>query len=279
MKIAIGSGKGGTGKTTLSIGLALALAKTGVQVQLLDCDVEEPNDHLFLKTIGKISRSVDVFTPEIDADLCTICGECSRFCQFNALAAIPNSEVLIFHEMCHGCGGCKIICPQKAVREIPRQVGMIKTSQAENLDFSYGLLNIGEAMATPVIKALKELADPSKTVIFDAPPGTACSFVETVLDTDYCILVTEPTPFGLFDLKIAVRVVKKINIPFGVVINRSDIGNKSVTNFCKYNDIPILLEIPFDRNVAVAYSKGISIIDTDKKYAGLFLEMLQKLKV
>ncbi|MFH1652551.1 MAG: ATP-binding protein [Pseudomonadota bacterium] len=278
MKIAIGSGKGGTGKTTLSVGLALALTDKDISVHLIDCDVEEPNAHLFLKVTNENSRSVDVFVPDIDTNLCTLCGECAKFCQFKALAAIPNSKILIFKEMCHGCGGCEIVCPEKAIKEVFREVGVIKTSQSKNLDFTYGILNIGEAMATPVIRALKEIVNPTKTTIFDAPPGTACSFVETVIDSDYCILVTEPTPFGLFDLKIAVEVVKKINIPFGVVINRSNIGNKSVTGFCENNAIPILMQIPYDKNVAIAYSKGIPITDVDKKYGSQLLDMFKTLK-
>ena len=279
MKIAIGSGKGGTGKTTLSVGLALALTESGIPVQLIDCDVEEPNDHLFLKTINESSRPVEVFVPEIDTNLCTLCGKCANFCQFNALATIPKSKILIFKEMCHGCGGCEIICPERAIKEVFREIGEIKTSQVEKLDFSYGILNIGEAMATPVIKALKDIANPTRTVIFDAPPGTACSFVETVNDSDYCILVTEPTPFGLFDLKIAVEVIKKINIPFGIVINRSDIGDNAVTNFCQNSDIPILMEIPYDKDVAIAYSNGIPITNVNKKYGDQLLKMFETLRV
>jgi len=278
IKIAIGSGKGGTGKTTLSVGLALALSDSGVPIQLMDCDVEEPNAHLFLKLTNEKGRPVEVFVPEIDTNLCTLCGDCAKFCQFKALAAIPNSSILIFKEMCHGCGGCEIVCPKRAIKEIPREIGTIKSSQAGNIDFIYGLLNVGEAMATPVIKALKELSDPTRTVIFDAPPGAACSFVETVLDSDYCILVTEPTPFGLFDLTIAVEVVKKIGVPFGVVINRADIGDEGVVKFCDKNKIPVLMKIPYDKKVAVAYSKGIPITEVGEGYKKQLLEMYESIK-
>lgn len=278
MKIAIGSGKGGTGKTTLSVGFALALASANIPVQLIDCDVEEPNAHLFLKSINESAKPVEVFVPEIDTNLCTICGECAKFCQFNALAAIPNSKILIFKEMCHGCGGCEIVCPERAIKEVFREIGIIKTSQVEKMDFTYGILNVGEAMATPVIKALKDLASPTRMVIFDAPPGTACSFVETVLDSDYCVLVTEPTPFGLFDLKIAVEVIKKINVSFGVVINRADIGDDSVVKFCGDNGIPVLMKIPYDKDVAVAYSKGIPITEVGEEYKRQLLKMYESLK-
>lgn len=257
MKIALASGKGGTGKTTLSVALALASADP---VQLLDCDVEEPNSHLFLNTKDTEKRGVTTPVPVIDQDACTHCGACARFCEFNALAALP-SKTMVFADLCHGCGGCMRICPEHAISEEGKSIGTVSIETQDHITFIQGLMNIGVAMAPPVIRAVKDHIDPNKTVIIDCPPGTSCSLITAVTGVDYAILVTEPTPFGLHDLSLAVETMRVLNIPFGVAINRSDSGDNRVVKYCESENIPVLLEIPESRNVAEAYSRGKSLID------------------
>jgi MinD superfamily P-loop ATPase len=276
MKITIGSGKGGTGKTTVAVALALSLAQEGISANYLDCDVEEPNGHIFLKPGHLEQRSVNVPLPVIDFTKCTLCGKCAKFCAFNALAALPKT-VLVFKEMCHGCGGCTIICPEKAVNEKSREIGTIKTGTARSVYICYGEINIGEARAAPLIKAVKSHASPEAVNIIDAPPGTACPFVESVKDTDFCILVTEPTPFGLFDLKLAVEVVKVFKIPFGIIINRDGIGDSGVKDFCRENGIPVLMSIPHDRKIAVAYSEGKNLLEAVPEFKNKFVELYRNI--
>ena len=255
MKITIASGKGGTGKTTLATNLALSLDN----VQLLDCDVEEPNSHLFLNFPLKKVQDVNIFIPTIDKDKCDFCGECAQFCQYHALAVV-KTDVLFFPELCHGCGGCTLVCPQNAISEQERTIGTLEMGNNGNIEFYHGLLNIGEAMATPVIRALKTKINKDKTVILDSPPGTSCPVIESVNEVDYVILVTEPTPFGLHDLKLAVEMVRTMGLPFGVVINRDGIGDDGVEKFCKTEEIKILLKIPDDEEIARLYSKGIPFV-------------------
>lgn len=276
IRIAVGSGKGGTGKTTVALGLSLSLADTGEKVTYLDCDVEEPNAHLFLKAENIETKSVEVSVPKVDSNKCNSCRKCADFCEFNALAIICD-KVLIFEEMCHGCGGCWLICPEHAIKETEREIGFIKSGRVRNMDLLYGELNVGEAQATPLIEAVKSMADVEKISIYDAPPGTACPFVEVLKDSDFCILVTEPTPFGFYDMKLAIEVVKEVGIQLGVVINRSDIGSSEVADFCTQNNIPILMEIPHDRDVAVAYSKGKPITDARPGYKQKFLDMYKEI--
>ncbi|HPW45974.1 MAG TPA: ATP-binding protein [bacterium] len=277
MKIVVGSGKGGTGKTTVSLGLSLSLAENKMPVQYIDCDVEEPNAHLFFKEAEFQKRDVEVLVPEIDKAQCNFCEECAKFCAYNALAIFPNTA-LVFNEMCHSCGGCKIVCPQGAISEVKRKIGEIHTAIANNkVQISYGKLNVGETQSPPLIRAVKkEIADKNIAII-DAPPGTACPFVETIRHGDFCLLVTEPTPFGLHDLKTAVEVVSLIGVPFGVLINRSDIGDSSVEEFCSNEKIPVLMKIPNDRNIAVAYSNGMPITEADPKYKLEFMELHRKI--
>ena len=237
MIISIASGKGGTGKTTVSTNLALSLNN----VQLIDCDVEEPNSNIFLNADMDISEDVNIEIPKIDSNKCDYCGKCSKFCAYNALAVLP-SDVLVFPELCHSCGGCEIVCPQHAISWDKRSVGKIEHGISKGIDFWHGLLNIGEIQTIPVIKALKKKIDRTKNVIIDAPPGTSCPVIETISISDYCILVTEPTPFGLHDLKLAVEVVKHMDIPFGVIINRNGVGNNEVERYCKNENIPYTKE-------------------------------------
>ena len=269
MIIAVASGKGGTGKTTIATNLAKSI---GDGAQLIDCDVEEPNSHLFLNP--QIERSEEVYLPNPTVDLskCTYCGECAKICRFNAIVVIKEN-VLTFPELCHGCGGCTLVCPEGAISEIPKPIGILEQGKSESLGFIHGRLQVGEAMSPPLIKAARTLAKVNGVVIIDSPPGTSCPVIASIKGSDFCILVTEPTPFGLNDLELTVDVVHELNIPAGVVINRCDIGDQGVKEFCRRRNIPILLEIPEDRQIAEAYSRGQMIIDVIPEYKERFQEL------
>ncbi len=277
MKIAIASGKGGTGKTTLATNLALFLTNLGNRTVYADCDVEEPNGHLFLKPEWDKTRLVAVKIPRFDYDKCDFCGKCAEICHFNALAVLPD-KVLLFPSLCHGCGGCFHICPQKAIDEIDRAIGTIRTGRSRNVVVYEGRLNIGEALVPPIIKQLKELIVPADYTIIDSPPGTSCPVIEAVSGTDYVILVTEPTPFGLNDLSLAISMVRALNLPFGVVINRQGIGDDRVYKFCDRQGIDILLEIPNDRRIAEVCSDGRLLVDTLPEYNVLFEKLMANLR-
>jgi len=264
MRIAIASGKGGTGKTTVAVNLARILADNGQTVQYLDCDVEEPNGHIFLKPTITVTEPVGIPGPVVDEEKCTGCRKCADVCQYHAIAVLKKP--LVFPELCHGCGGCTLACPERAIREEDRAIGVVETGQAERLAFIQGRLNIGEPMAPPLIRAVKKKAIADGVAIMDAPPGTACPVVATMRDTDYVLLVTEPTPFGLHDLRLAVETIRQLGIPHGVVINRADDGDRRVHDFCAAEQIPVLLELPDDRRVAEAYSRGKLAVDTTPEW-------------
>ena len=255
MIISIASGKGGTGKTTVAVNMALSLRN----VQLLDCDVEEPNVHLLLPPKINETKPVYILTPRIDEEKCDHCGKCSEFCQFNALFVTPE-KVLFFPELCHGCGGCMLVCPKKAITEKNVKIGVVKKGVAGDVELVYGELNVGEPMPGPVIKTVKRQIKSSKTAIIDSPPGASCPVIESVHGSDYCLLVSEPTPFGLHDSEIMAQVLEELNIPFGVIINRAGIGDRKIYDFCEEKNVPILLEIPFQRKVAELYSRGIPFV-------------------
>ena len=267
-RIAIASGKGGTGKTTVAVNMALSLD----DVMLMDCDVENPNGHLFIGKGLEEIETVDLMVPQIDKAKCTNCGKCSDFCRYNALVTFKQ-ETLFFPEMCHGCGGCTLVCPEGAITEVPRTIGRIYGASVGGMEFRSGLLNVGEPMATPVIKRLKSHLDDSKTAILDSPPGTACPVIETMSDADFVILVTEPTPFGLHDLKLAVDVVRMLEIPFGVIVNRMGVGDDRVQRYCAEQGIDLLMEIPQSQVIAELYSRGVPFVLEMKEWRERFVQL------
>ena len=228
-------------------------------VQLLDCDVEEPNAHILLHPDISETKPVYKSIPLIQEDRCDYCGKCAAFCKYHALF-VASRNIMVFPELCHSCGGCIIVCPKNSIIDDKKQIGTIKKGIAGGIDLAYGELNVGEPMAVPLIREVRKETRNDKTVLIDVPPGTACPLVASVYKSDYCILVTEPTPFGLHDLKITVEVLKELRIPLGVVVNRAGIGDYQVYEYCKNEDIPLLLEIPFSRKIAELYSRGVPFV-------------------
>lgn len=275
MKIAIASGKGGTGKTTVAVNLARVL---NGDVIIADCDVEEPNAHLFLNGKKLKEEIISIPIPQVDELLCNACGECARICQYSAIVTFGTTP-LIFPEMCHGCGGCMRVCPTKAISEQNRRIGVIETYGADNINLLTGRLDVGVALAPPLIRALKNSLPNNETIILDAPPGTSCPVIATLRDTDIVFLVTEPTPFGLHDLTLAVEMVRELKLPFSVIVNRVGSGDNRVHDFCQEENIPILMEIPDDRRIAEAYSRGISMVDALPEYRNLFQELIVKMNM
>ena len=257
MIISIASGKGGTGKTTVATNLAVSI---GSDVQLLDCDVEEPNAHLFIDPVIEQSKKVYTPVPKIDEEKCNFCKKCAEICRFRAIAVIKET-VLTFPELCHSCGGCMEVCPENAITETGRELGVIEIGHRNGLAFAHGRLRVGEAMSPPLIREVRFHTRSDQLTIIDAPPGTSCPVIAAMKGTDFVLMVTEPTPFGLHDLKLAVEAVKLLEIPRGLVINRSDIGNDDVRTYAKMENLPILMEIPFDRRIAEAYSRGKLIVE------------------
>ena len=269
MIIAVASGKGGTGKTTVSVNLAKAFSEG---VQLLDCDVEEPNAHLFLPGEVLLEEVVSIPIPQINALRCNACGDCSDFCQFNAIVVAGNSA-LVFPELCHACGGCELVCTHRAISSVQSRIGVVQTRQVGSFSLIQGCLDVGISSASPLVEAVKQRIDSDLFAILDAPPGTSCPAVATLRDADFTVLVTEPTPFGLHDLKLAVAVVRELGIPFGVVVNRHGIGDDRVHRYCEDEAIPLLLEIPDDRRIAESYSRGVPLTDALPEYRDLFIAL------
>jgi MinD superfamily P-loop ATPase len=270
--ISVASGKGGTGKTLVATSLALSLKE---QVQLLDCDVEEPNAHVFLKPNFTKRESVYVPIPRVDEEKCTHCGKCAEVCAYNAIAAMKK-KVLVFPELCHGCGACSYLCPEDAISEVGKEVGIVEIGHSDSVEFAHGKLNVGEAMAPPVIRKVREHANHKGTVIIDVSPGTSCPVVESIRGSDFCLLVTEPTPFGLNDLILAVEVVRKLDIPCAVILNRAGVGDRKVEEYCLKENIPILLTIPLDTEIAGYYSRGIPLVESIPSWRGRFLELFDR---
>jgi len=276
MQVAIASGKGGTGKTTVATNLAWVASRTGRSITHLDCDVEEPNGHIFLKPEITDRQPVGSLVPQVDAEKCTLCGLCGEICRYSAIVCV-GEKVLVYPELCHGCGGCSLVCPVDAITEVSREIGVLERGRAGTIRFVQGLLNVGEAMSPPLIKAVKSACSPTDLTIIDAPPGTSCPVIEAVRGADYVLLVTEPTPFGLHDLRLAVEMVRALKLPFGVVINRADLDGSETRSYCTAGRIPILREIPDDRHLAEAYSRGQMACQALPEFESVFTELLESI--
>jgi len=274
MRIAIASGKGGTGKTTVATNLAFIASSDGRKVAYLDCDVEEPNGHLFLKPEILERKAVGDLVPVVDADLCTVCGKCAEICQYNAIACVGD-KALIYPELCHGCGGCALVCPVEAISEENREMGILETGHVGPIQFAHGILNVGEVRAIPVIKAVRSVPFESDLFLLDAPPGTSCPVVESVHGVDFVVLVTEPTPFGFHDLKLAVEMVHALKLPMGVVVNRASFNGVDIRSYCEARRIPLLAEIPDDQELAEAYSRGEMACEALPRYQDIFTRLLE----
>ena len=269
MIISIASGKGGTGKTTIATNLAVSLEG---DVQLFDCDVEEPNAYLFVRPELRETRTIHTAVPEVDMKKCTLCGKCQDICQFKAIV-VMSKTVLPFPEMCHSCGGCVLVCPEKAITETTREIGVIERGRKNGLEFVHGKLRVGEAMTPPLIRKVRDYARPGAVTLIDAPPGTSCPVIAAMKGADFVLLVTEPTPFGLHDLKLAAGAVEILGIPCGLVINRSDMGDDRVREYAKIQNIPVLMEIPFERKIAEAYSRGEMLVEMLPDWKDRFLKL------
>jgi MinD superfamily P-loop ATPase len=276
--VAIASGKGGTGKTTIAVNLAQVICESECNVQYLDCDVEEPNGHIFLRPEITAKRQVIVNVPQVDLEKCTACGLCGEICQYGAIVCIKEN-VLVFEQLCHSCCGCIRICPEGAIIAKSQEIGSIECGNAGRIDFVKGKLNIGNVRTPALIREVKKHIRQDWMTILDVPPGTSCPVVEAVKDADFVLLVTEPTPFGLHDLKLAVDLVRQMDLPFAVVINRYGIGNQEVEKYCKAENIDIVMKLPDDRRIAEAYSSGRMIVQELTEYRNCFTDIAEAVRV
>ena len=274
MLISVASGKGGTGKTTVATNLAYALGK---RARILDCDVEEPNAHLFLNPVFSDTETVNAEIPKVNMELCTLCRKCAAICRFRAITVVGKT-VLVFPELCHSCGGCFRVCEPGALTVASRELGQVERGEAGDIAFIKGCLRVGEAMSPPLIKRVRTYEAKDRINIIDAPPGTSCPVISAMKGTDFVLMVTEPTPFGLHDLKLAVGAVKILGIPHGLVINRADMGDDRVREYAREENIPVLMEIPFDRRIAECYSRGGLIAEMVPEWKESFQELYQKIQ-
>jgi MinD superfamily P-loop ATPase len=280
MIITIASGKGGTGKTTIATSLALSLAaELNTPPLFLDCDVEAPNAHLFLQPLFTNQQPVGIMIPEIDLQRCNYCGKCAEVCQYHAIVVL-GKKTLVFPQLCHGCGSCSALCPEQAIIEVSNSIGILEAGKAKaGLSFARGVLNVGEPMSVPIIRQLKKWATPlpDQVVIRDAPPGTSCPVVEAVRGSDYLILVTEPTPFGLHDLRLAAQMAEELGLQVGVIVNRTNDPFPALETFFAKRNLPVLLRIPFERAIAEGIAQGKSLIDMRPDYRQQFFRMFMKI--
>jgi MinD superfamily P-loop ATPase len=278
MKITVASGKGGTGKTTVATSLALSLTADGQNAPpplFLDCDVEAPNAHIFLDPVFERQEQVNILIPRVDEDRCNYCGRCAEICQWHAIAVV-GQKTLVFPQLCHGCGSCTMLCPEGAISEVPKSIGVLETGPARGgITFARGVLHIGEPMAVPIIRQLKGQfpARPNQTLIIDASPGTTCPVVESMQGADLVLLVTEPTPFGLHDLRLAVQVAQVLGLPVGVVVNRAGVGDSGVDDYCREAGLPILMRIPLDQRIAEGIARGIPLVHVLPEYVEQFQDL------
>jgi len=277
MRVAMASGKGGTGKTMVAVNLALTAARAGWTVHLCDCDVEAPNAHLFLDPELDESRVVTTPVPRVDHDLCKHCGACAEICEFNAIACLPH-RTMVFPDLCHGCAGCWLVCPNQAIAQDQRVLGAVAWGTARGMSFTQGLLRVGETTVPPLIQAVKATSNGAPWVVLDSPPGTTCPVVETIRDVDYVVLVTEPTPFGQHDLALAVELTRTLGLDCGVVINKAVAGRDRIDRYCTREDIEILARIPFSREVAEVCAEGGLAIDAVAEVAAAMAGLFQRLQ-
>jgi len=291
MIIAVASGKGGTGKTSVATSLALSINQTSHgesdPLLFLDCDVEAPNAHLFLRPDFNQSQAVGILIPQVDESLCTHCGKCAEVCQYHAIAVL-GKKTLVFPQLCHGCGSCTLVCPEKAIHETLDVLGVLERGfTPSGVDFARGVLSVGEPMAVPVIRQLKKwtASQPGQVVIVDASPGTSCPVVEAVRGADFLLLVTEPTPFGLHDLKLAAQVASELQIPTGVVLNRYHNHSPSsefsivVEAYCREVGLPILMRIPFEREIAEGIARGKTLVEIRPELIPQFRELYRRMSL
>jgi MinD superfamily P-loop ATPase len=270
VRVVVASGKGGTGKTTVAVNFALSSG----DAQLLDCDVEEPDDHLFLGIEGELVEEVALPVARVDETRCSLCGECARVCQFNAIALL-GTRVMVFDQLCHGCGACAVACPDDAVFEEDRRVGDLRRGKRDGVELMWGTLDVGEPMATPIIRRLKEVAGNSRLQIVDAPPGTACPVVETIRGADYCVLVTEPTSFGRYDLSLAVDLIRELRVPCGVIVNRDRDDGGALNSYLHDQGLEVLLRIPDSLEIARLYARGIAFTEIWSGWRQRFRQVLE----
>ncbi len=276
MLVTIASGKGGTGKTTIAVNLAVAAAAAGLPVTLLDCDAEDPDCHIFLRPEGLTLEPFAVEVPAFARDLCDFCGRCGEVCRFNAIAALKD-DVLIFPEVCHSCGGCWEVCPRGALKPAPRVVGEIRRGSARGVAFVEGRLTVGERTPVPIIREVKRRAAKDGLTIADAPPGTACPMVAAARGSDVVLLVTEPTPFGLYDLKLAAAVARELGLRRAVFVNRAGEGEEELRAYCAAEGLEIWGTLPDDRRAAEVYAGAGLIVDELPHYRRVFEDLLARL--
>ena len=276
-RIIVASGKGGTGKTTVAAALAMALKRGLAEVQFLDCDVEEPDAGIYLKPAIDSSSEVTIEVPVIDAEKCNGCGECQPICQYNAIA-MESGSIITYAELCRGCGACKLVCPTHAITENERRIGVIESGTSDNLIFHRGVLDIGQHSTLPLIESLKSMARTDVPTILDSAPGTASPVIPSVKGCDYCILVTEPTPFGLYDLELMVRVIREFGIPAGIIINKDEAWSSNIEKYASENGLPILMRVPLSREIASLCSRGVVLTEADPSWDDRFWTLYEEVE-